>query len=211
MAAAPTPTATLSWRWAFRLRELLGAYLPLLLMVLLAVATGWLVKNSPRPLGEPAPERARSEPDYTMSGFVLERFDSAGRLKLRMEGSRMRHYPATDRIEIDEVRIRSVAADGRVTLAEARQALAKSDGSEVQLRGGAEVTSERAGGAPLWLRSEFLHAFLVTERIRSDQPVELRLGSAQLRAGGIDYDHPGGKLELAGPMRAVWPPGGVQR
>jgi lipopolysaccharide export system protein LptC len=206
-------TAALSapQRWAFRLREVLGAYLPLLLMVLLALATWWLVKNSPRPLGEEPAPAERSEPDYTMNGFVLERFDAQGRLKLRMEGARMRHYPASDRIEIDQVQIRSVAADGRVTLAQARQALATGDGSEVQLRGGAEVTSERSGGAPLWLRSEFLHAFLVAERIRSNLPVELKVGSAQLRAGGIDYDHPSGKLELAGPMRATWPPGGVQR
>jgi hypothetical protein len=34
-----------------RLRELLGAYLPLLLMALLALGTWWLVKNTPRPSG----------------------------------------------------------------------------------------------------------------------------------------------------------------
>jgi lipopolysaccharide export system protein LptC len=198
-------------RIALALRETLSAYLPLVLMVLLALATWWLVKNSPKPLGDDRPAAARSEPDYAMSGFVLERFDAQGRLKLRMQGAHMRHLPASDRLEIDEVRIQSIAPDGRVTLAQARQALANGDGSEVQLRGGAEVTSEREGGAPLWVKSEFLHAFLVTERITSNQPVEVKVGAAMLKAGGLNYDHPAGRLDLQGPMRAVWPPGGVQR
>jgi lipopolysaccharide export system protein LptC len=207
----PRPTLPLAMRAWMALREAVSAYLPLLLMVALALATWWLVKNSPKPLGDDGPAKARSEPDYSMSGFVLERFGADGRLKLRMEGARMRHLPASDRIEIDEVRIRSIAPDGRVTLAQARQALANGDGSEVQLRGGAEVTSEREGGAPLWVKSEFLHAFLVTERLRSDRPVEVKIGAAQLTAAGLEYDHPAGRLDLQGPMRAVWPPGGVQR
>ena len=39
---APTP-------WHLRLRDALSSYLPLLLMTLLALATWWLVQNSPRP------------------------------------------------------------------------------------------------------------------------------------------------------------------
>jgi lipopolysaccharide export system protein LptC len=207
----PRPGPALRMRWTYALRERLSAYLPLLLMVALALVTWWLVKNSPRPLGDEAPAAQRSDPDYTMSGFTMERYDSQGRLKLRMDGTRMRHFPATDRIEIDEVRIRSITADGRVTLAQARQAVANSDGSEVQLLGGAEVTSERSEGSPLWMRGEFLHAFLVTERIRSHLPVQLRVGSAEMQVAGLEYDHPAGRLDLKGPMRAVWPPGGVRR
>ena len=43
------------------------------------------------------------DPDYTMTAFSLDRFDAAGALKLRIEGEQLRHYPATDRIEIDGV------------------------------------------------------------------------------------------------------------
>jgi len=78
------------------------------------------------------------------------------------------------------------------------------------LLGGAEVTSERSEGSPLWMRGEFLHAFLVTERIRSHLPVQLRVGSAEMQVAGLEYDHPAGRLDLKGPMRAVWPPGGVR-
>ncbi len=131
--------------WHLRLRQTLVAYLPLLLMLLLALVTWWLVKHSPQPPDAAAATPVVQDPDYTMERFTMERFDVQGRLKLRIEGREMRHFPATDRLEIDEAVIRAVAPDGRVTWAHARQAVATGDGSEVQLRGGALVTSERAG------------------------------------------------------------------
>jgi lipopolysaccharide export system protein LptC len=203
-AAARQPRPRLPWH--LRLREQLSSYLPLLVMALLVLASWWLVKNSPRPLA-PAEERPVSnEPDYTMAQFALERFDAQGRLKLRIEGATLKHYPATDRIEIEDAQIRAIAPDGRVTLAQAKLALGNGDGSEVQLRGGAEVTATDASGQPLVMRSEFLHAFLVTEQVRSHLPVQVKLGGNELRAAGLDYDHGLRRLELLGPMRAELTP-----
>lgn len=194
--------------WHVRLREGFSSYLPLLVMGLLVLASWWLVKNSPRPLA-PAEEKAvSSEPDYTMERFALERFDAQGRLKLRIEGARLQHFPATDRFEIDDARIRAIAPDGRITLARARLALGNGDGSEVQLRGGAEVTSTDASGAPLVMRSEFLHAFLVTAQVRSHLPVQVQLAGSELSAAGLDYDHAARRLDLLGPMRAELTPRG---
>ena len=199
--AAPVP-------WHLRLREALSSYLPLLLMLLLALGTWWLVKNTPLP-GAPTPPRAeRSEPDYTMREFALERFDPAGRLVLRVEGEWLRHFPDTDRLEIEGARIRAIAEDGRVTLAVARRALGNGDGSELQLLGGAEVTSTDLSGAPVWMKSEFLHAFLVTERVRTHLPVTVRTGRTEVRAAGLEYDHATQRLDLKGPMTAVLAPGG---
>jgi lipopolysaccharide export system protein LptC len=205
--APSLPRAVMPWH--LRLREVLAAYLPVLLMALLALATWWLLKNSPR-----APEAATTvgvsdEPDYTMEQFAVERFDALGRLKLRIEGARLRHFPASDRIEVEAAQIRAVAADGRVTLAHAKRALGTGDGSELQLLGGAEVSSTDASGAPLVMRGEFLHAFFVTERVKSHLPVLVQSGTSELRGAGLDYDHAARRLELQGPLRAVLPPRAV--
>jgi lipopolysaccharide export system protein LptC len=192
--------------WGQRVRDLASSFLPILAMLALALASWWLVTNAPRPIDAPQDQPLRNEPDYTMSGFALERFDADGRLKLRIEGEELRHIPATDRIEIDGVRIRATTPDGRVTLAVARQALAAGDGSEVQLLGGAQVTSVDAQGVPLDLRGEFLHAFLDTERVKSHLPVQVRHGATRLSAAGLLYDHPRQRLELSGPTRTVLPP-----
>ncbi len=191
--------------WHRRLLGALVSFLPLLLMLLLALGTWWLVKNSPGPAGPAAETPLRTDPDYTMTGFAIERFDAGGALKLRLEGALMRHLPATDRIEIDEVRIRAISPDGRVTLAQARHAVANGDGSEVQLIGEAVVDSNDAKGVPLVMRSEFLHAFLLTERVLSNRPVVVVHGRTEMRAGGLVYDHPTQKLDLTGPTRLALP------
>ncbi len=188
--------------------NLLTTYLPLLLMLLLALGTWWLVKNSPQPPGPAAPSSVRTEPDYTMTGFAVERFDAEGKLMLRLEGAVMHHYPTTDRIEIEDVRIRAISPQGRVTLAQAQKALATGDGSEVQLLGKAEVTSADTRGTPLVMKGEFLHAFLLTERVLSNRPVVVVHGNTELRAAGLVYDHPSQKLDLNGPTRLTLAPRG---
>lgn len=204
---AARPLSGLSWTQ--RLRQVSLNYVPVLLMALLALATWWLVKSSPR-AGSVDQERALgAEPDYIMNNFAMQRFDARGRLKLRIDGAQMRHFAATNRIEIDDAQIEAIAEDGHVTHARARQAVGNGDGSEVQLRGGAEVTSSDAKGTPLVMRSEFLHVQLVTRQVRSHLPVVVRLGSSEVRAAGLDYDHAIRRLDLAGPMRAELAPRGA--
>lgn len=195
----------LSWDW--RLRQLLSSYLPLLLMALLAVGTWWLVKNTPQPEGPAATVAPRKEPDYTMSAFSVSRFAPDGRLVLRIDGDQLRHYPDTDRMEIEGVRIHAIGADGRITDAQARRALANGDGSEVQLLGSAQVRSHLPAGDTLEVEGEFLHAFTRFERLRSHLPVRVRRGGSDIHAGGLDYDNLAQQLQLAGPVRARFTPG----
>lgn len=195
----PTP-------WHLRLRDVVSAYLPLLLMALVALGTWWLVKNTPTAPGPTVPMAVRHDPDYTMSKFAIERFDRSGRLHLRVEGERLRHFPDTDRYEIDDARIVATAPDGRVTRASARQALGNGDLSEVQLIGGAQVRSELPDARPLEMRSEFLHAYLVTERVATHVPVQVRVASDLVTAAGLVYDHGARKLDLKGPLRSTLQP-----
>jgi lipopolysaccharide export system protein LptC len=204
--AVPAPRRAARTPWHVRLRETLVGYLPLLLMLALALATWWLVKNTPLPAPPTEARAVRSEPDYTMRQFALERFAPDGRLVLRIEGEWLRHFPDTDRVEIEDARIRAIAADGRVTLATARRALGNADGSELQLLGGAEVTSTDASGAPVWMKSEFLHAFFVTERVRTHLPVQVRYGDTSVRAAGLEYDNGARRLDFKGPMTATLAP-----
>jgi lipopolysaccharide export system protein LptC len=200
--AAPRPLLP----WYRRLAEQLVSYLPLLMMLLLALGTWWLVKNTVVPAPAKADKALRPDPDYTMDNFTVERFAADGRLKVRLEGGQLRHYPDTDRLEIDSVRVRAISPDGRITLAHAERALSNGDGSEVQLIGNAQVTSEDGSGQTMVVRSEFLHAFLVTERLSTHLPVWVQRGPMELRAGGLQYDHGLQRLELTGPMRATLPP-----
>jgi lipopolysaccharide export system protein LptC len=199
----PRPRQPLWWH----VGQFISAYLPLLLMALLALATWWLVQNTPRHV-EPGAEAAlRHEPDYLMEGFTMQRFAPDGSLRVQLRGASMRHYPDTDTLEIDGVTIRAFGAGGSQTVATAQRALSNADASEVQLLGQAHVLHQRLGGKAegaerVEFNSEFLHAFLATEKLKSHLPVRLRHGASELRVAALDYDHLTQTAILGGPIRA---------
>ncbi len=198
--------------WHWRVREVVVAYLPLLLMALLALATWWLVRNTPEPSEPRPPPLLGGDPDYTMQRALLQRFGPDGRLRLQVEGAVLHHYPQAQTIEIDDVRARAIADDGSVTLARVSRAVIDDDGAALQLRGGAEVTHTPAdGSAPIEFRGEFLHAFVEQQRLRSDLPVTLVQGRTQIRAAAVDVDVRARTAQLTGPLRAVLEPQAVRR
>ena len=193
--------------WPVRLLDAASAYLPLLLMALLALGTWWLVKNTPLFDINRAPAPLRHEPDYTMSQFMVQRFVPDGAMRVQIEGDLMRHYPDTDTLEIDNPRIRSLAPDGRVTRATARSALSNGDGSEVQLRGDAHVVREAlANDAPIEFRGEFLHYFVNAERLSSNLPVNMKQGRTEVRAEAFAFDNLSRVVDFKGRVRAAFAP-----
>lgn len=190
-------------------------YLPLLLMALLAAGTWWLVKNTPVPEGPRAEVPPRHEPDYVMNTFSVQHFTPAGRPSTFLEGRELRHYPDTETLEIDGVRVRSTDEFGRVTVATAERGLSNSDASEVQLIGDAHVVREAGGPADapggnqrLEFLGEFLHVYTEAQRVVSNRPVVLRRGGMEVRAASLHYDHEKQVLELKGQVRGTLPPRG---
>ena len=214
--APPLPPAAASrapgMPWSARVIDALSTYLPVLLMALLALGTWWLIKSTPVPEAERAAAPPRHEPDYEMTNFLVQRFAASGTMRVQLEGDALRHYPDTDTLEIDNARIRAISAKGRVTLASARRAVSNGDASEVQLLGEATVVREAApGDEAIEFRSEFLHAFLTTERVQSHLPVTVTQGATEVRAEGMAYDNLARVVELKGRMTAVFAPAGGVR
>jgi lipopolysaccharide export system protein LptC len=201
--------ATRAWRapWAWRVIDTVSAYLPLLVMAVLALGTWWLVKNTPLFENERALAPLRHEPDYTMTQFMVQRFGGDGALRVQIEGDLLRHYPDTDTIEVDNPRIRAFGVEGRATSATARTALANSDGSEVQLIGDAHVLREATEkDVAIDFRGEFLHCFQNTERVRSHLPVVVRQGNTEMRSDAMAYDNLAHVLDLKGHVHVVLTP-----
>ena len=187
----------------------LSIYLPLMLMGLLALGTYWLVRSTPRLTPPSSQEAVRKDPDYLLERFALKTYGSDGRLKAEVSGEQGRHYPDTDFIEVDQVRIRSFNPRGVQTLATAQRALTNGDASEVQLMRDAQVVREAAVDTQgvalprLSLRSEFLYAQLAQERISTNKPVELMRGQDRITADSMDYSHLDQVLELRGRVRGT--------
>ena len=194
--------------WTERLRLLLATYLPLLLMVALAMATWWLVKVSPKTPGPQAQAAVNHDPDYTLERFSLQRYDPNGRLAVQIDGEQLRHYPDTDELEIDVVRLVATAPDGRTTVATARRAVAAGDGSVARLEGDAKVVSHGPGNdAPVEIEGQRLVARLRDRQVSTDQPVHVQQGNSAFSAEALDYNDATRQLQLHGKVRVVLLPG----
>ena len=192
---------------ARRVWDRLTVYLPVVLMGVLALASWWLVRSAPSvPSAGPEPVRGH-EPDYFMQGFSVKNFGAQGQLLSEVRGEMGRHYPDTDTLEIDRMRLRAQDAAGRITHATADRALSNADGSEVQLFGHASVVREAVPGArgkdqpQLAFEGEFLHLWPQLERVRSHKPVTLTRGKDRFTADGLEYDNLAQVLELQGNVR----------
>jgi len=187
-------------------------YLPLVCMTVLALGSYWMVRSVP-PITEPVvPLTQRHDPDYFMKGFAVKTFDASGRLRSEVIGDKVRHYPDTQWLEIDSIRIRSFDAKGTLTIATADHGLTNEDGSEVQLMGNALVVREavkNVNNKPsprMQFRSEFLHAFMNTEKIKSRKPVELIRGKDSFTADSMDFDNVVQVLQLDGRVHGTLVP-----
>lgn len=199
----PAPRRRQAQPWLWRAQGLLFNYLPLLLMALLAGGTWWLVKNTPL-VDAPAEQAApRHEPDYRMTRFEVQRIASDGRLRVQIAGAELRHYHDTDTVEIDQARVRAIAPDGSLAIAEARRAISNGDGSDMQLIGDVHLRRLPPGAgedapAQLDVRGEFLQALANSEILRSHLPVTIRQGGSTLNTRNFEYRHLTGQLGFSG-------------
>lgn len=200
------------WSSGWRLWDRISIYLPVVMMGTLALATYWLVRNSPV---FSAPEVARAvlhESDYFMRKFTIKTFGEDGRLKSEIYGVEARHYPDTDTLEIDAPRIRSISAEGRLVTSTGNRGLSNGDGSEVQLFGNAHVVREATRGAEgqelprMEFQGEFLHAYVNDERVKSHKPVVLTRGGDRFTGDTLAFDNLTGIADLKGRVKGLLVP-----
>lgn len=182
----------------------LSMYLPMILMGVLALGTYWLVRSTPMYATASIDQPQGHKPDYLMEKISVKTFDVDGRLKSEILGLVARHFPDTDTLEIEQVKIMSFNEKGHITTATANRALTNGDASEVQLIGNALVVREAAVDKSgrtiprMSLRSEFLHAYMETERVKSHKPVELTRGDDQFTAESMEFDNFDQVMQLQG-------------
>lgn len=186
-------------------------YLPLTFLGIVAMGTYWMVRSTPG-TGTPvaAPVAPGHTPDYFMDGFSIRTFDAAGSVRSEVTGKYARHYADNQWLEIEMIRIRHFDDQGRLTTASADRGLVNEDGSQVQLMGHALVVRDSAPDASgqtaprLEYRSDFLEAFMNTERVRSNRPVEVVRGNSRFSADRMDYDNVNQVLSLDGRVRGTF-------
>ncbi len=201
MSTAPIPAALIApakGHWLLHLLQTLwftcATYLPVLLIVALALGTWWLARNTPS-VGVPTLDApVTHEPDYFMRDFAVKNFNGTGQLTSEIAGAEGRHFPDTDVLEVDKARLKSFK-NNQTTNATANRAYANGNVTEVQLVGDAVVIREAGkdtAGNPqprMEFKGEFLHIFLNTEQVKSHKPVVITRGKDRFVADNLMYDN----------------------
>lgn len=187
-------------------------YLPVLLMMLLALASYWLLRVTPQP-EPPKPKReVTNEPDYFMHRFSVKVFEPGGSLKTELYGTQARHHPDVGSMVVESARIRSFGPQRQLSTATARQITSNDEGTVFVLEGEAAVVRQAARGPGgemlprIEFHGEYLRVSTDPEHIMSDRPIVLVRGLDQISANALEYNGDARTAVLTGQVRAQFAP-----
>ena len=195
------------WQKARHLIDNVLAYVPVLLMGILAMLSYWLVKNTPVIQDEVLTPTTRHEVDYFLKNFSVKTYHGDGHLQSVVFGEQANHFEDTQTLEIQKPRLQSVDKENNLIRATANHAITNVDGSELELIGDAVVIKNgivKAGlpkSEDLELRSEFLDFMIDLDRVKTTQSVLLKKGKDTFSAQGMEYDNATQILKLRGKVK----------
>lgn len=189
-----------------RTLDRLTIYLPLFLFAILALGSWWLVRSVPELMPPGIDPQLRQDPDFRLGQFTVKSFDASGRLTREISGQSATHFPATQSLHIEGVRILVENELGTRMTAQAKKGISREPEQQVTLSGEVMAVRQADQQSPrVEMRGEALTAWLEEERLVSDQPVRITRGTDVFSAQTMNFDTRSGQYELQGRVRAVLP------
>jgi lipopolysaccharide export system protein LptC len=190
-----------------RLLDALSLYLPLIVVAMLASGSWWLVRSIPALTSPEANKPVRQEPDYRLSDFSVKSFNATGQMTREITGKKAQHFPATENLQIEEIRIFAQNDNGSRMSAQALQGVASDDGTQVTLVGQAQTIQHAQENRPqIELRGERLVALPDEDRVLSDDPVHITRGRDVFTANTMNFNSNTGEYVLQGRVRGTLMP-----
>ena len=183
-------------------------FMPAILVLLLVLATAWLVRSMPA-AEEPKPAPPPNEPDYYMKDFRLRNFNPQGVLQTEIQGAFGDHLPGNDTIRTQQLRSYSLDASGVETRATADRSVSDSKGKDIQLYDNVKVVrtdprpdKDGQPRVPSLLESDYLHVINQREHISTDRPVRITQGQDVITGSGLNYTDSNKVLHIDGRVHA---------
>lgn len=190
-----------------RTLDRLTIYLPLILFAFLALSSWWLVRSMPEMLPPGIDKQLRHDPDYRLEQFTLKSFDASGHMTREISGQSATHFPATQALHIEDIRIFAENDAGTRLNARAQKGISFEAEQQVTLTGDAvAVRAADAQGPRMTLAGETLTLLMDEERLTSALPVKITRGGDVFTAQAMDFDTRNGQYELRGRVKSVLMP-----
>jgi lipopolysaccharide export system protein LptC len=188
-------------------RRRFGALPLLILAVVLALGSFWLLEIMRKSSKDSSPAVARVDPDYFVENFNFVRLSAAGEAQYNISGKRMVHNPANDTHTVELPVINSLSRERPPMTARAERALIEPDGSQVHMYDQVRIDRPKTPTSNLFhMESDYLLVLPNEDIMRTDKPVRMTLGESQLNGTGMVANNATGEVQLASRVQASLPP-----
>ena len=191
----------------------ISAYLPVILMLIFAMFTYWLLQVTPKAIKKEGVLPLAHVEDYFMRGFAVTTYETNGEVKSHILGSYARHFADTDTTEIEDPRVYSQShtsvSTAQRTLGTAKKATTNADASLIELRGDVELTKQDWSGAKalpnfLSMKSQYLKINSELESIYTNLPVQIDRGEQKITADSMQYNNLERRMQLVGNVKVTF-------
>ena len=181
----------------------ISGWLPLLLVLLLAMLTLWLrvVVESREEAGG---ARGRHDPDAVVDNFKVMRLNEQGAPQYLLSASRMIHYGDDDSTDLEAPQILRPGEGAAITIRAARGSVTH-DGQEAFFRDRVQIVREAtADRAELRIQTDYLHVLPDQKIARTHRPVTISEGRTLLSGVGMEFDEQARQFRVHSKVKATF-------
>jgi lipopolysaccharide export system protein LptC len=177
------------------------AWIPLLPLLLLLLATYWLSQQvQPLPQNE---SQLRHDVDYVIDNISAISLNEQGQQRFTLAAEKMWHYPDDDTTHLQMPQLASLYADRPPVLTSAQTGMISSKGDEVFLYDEVRVVRPASGDiGEQRFDTSYLHVIPDRDWAESDQSVVMTSQYSTIRAVGMELDNQARTARLLSRVRA---------
>lgn len=165
--------------------------------VFLALGSFWLV-HVMQDQDERNADVKSSEPDYIVENFSYVRMSPTGQPRYVISGAKLSHRPDVDVSDIDKPVMRSMTPDRPSMTVTSKTAQVHHLQNQVDMLGDVEVVRPASATTQaLHISSQALTALPDDEIVKTDQPVDILLGTSRLKGVGMQANNATQTLHVA--------------
>ncbi|MDZ7751504.1 MAG: LPS export ABC transporter periplasmic protein LptC [Gammaproteobacteria bacterium] len=185
---------------------MIARWAPALLMLLLAVASGWLMQRLTE-VPEPDDPALRHDPDLFLNDFVRVGMDADGVPAEELRAKRMVHYPDTDTHELEEPHVLVHGDDDTPTQVRSERGWVSADQSVIILQGRVYIwEDDHEGRRRLEVLTSNLTIYNDEDYAETGDTALIRTPSGESRSVGLKAWMAGNRLELISQVQTTYDP-----
>lgn len=176
----------------------------LLLIVLLAVVSGWIFESI-----EKSPiltkEKIRHEPDYFLKNFTATTMDDTGKPAYQVKANHLEHYPDDDSTKLQKPKFSFYKDNIKIWTAEANEALVLNNNKKINLKGNVilkRISDPGKNNVPMILKAEQLTIEPERNLAHTKSKIKLLQGKNYIQAIGMRADINKTKIEFLSKTRS---------